>query len=375
MPQQLTLDEQDKIDRMLRSSGGSAMDALRSVNSVRQKKGAEVVSKCTIYRFVNDCTYKRGKKEACGGKNKVLTKKDVDHLDKVRKRLLKSANNTRRVTYKEILKAAGFDGKCCPRVAQDALRSRGIRFRALRRKVCLTDEDAKLRLKAAKEWVKRPKAFWVDNVHAYVDNKAWPMPLTPQQKERYRKTRVTGRLRKAQKGVARGCTKPRDKHSFLGIPSVTISAAVAKDKTIMWHVVGKSWNGTVAADMYSGPLAKALEKTWGKKKKYTIVEDGDRKGNQSGLGLKAKEFAKMCAMALPPRTPSWMPLDYAIWTAIEKKMDETALCGVEGKDAFSARLKRSAMKLPRGFVRKVIERMKGNIQGVVEARGYHAKDD
>ena len=58
-----------------------------------------MVSKCTIYRYVKGCTHKRGKKEARGGKNKVLTKKDLDHLDKVRKRLLKSASNTRRVMY------------------------------------------------------------------------------------------------------------------------------------------------------------------------------------------------------------------------------------------------------------------------------------
>ena len=38
-------------------------------------------------------------------------------------------------------------------------------------------------------------------------------------------------------------------HSFLGIPSVTISAAVAKDKVIMWHVVEGNWNGAAAAAM------------------------------------------------------------------------------------------------------------------------------
>ena len=351
------------------------MDALKVVNRAREKKGVDKLNKSTIYRFMKGGTHKRGKKETRGGSNKALTKKDVDHLDKVRKRLLKSVDSTRRVTYQDIHEAAGLEDTCCPRVAQDALRARGVRFRAPRRKVCLTDEDAKARLKVAKEWVKRPKSFWEESVHAYVDNKAWPLPLTKQQKERYQKTRVTGHLRKAGEGVARGCTKPREKHSFLGIPSVTVSAAVAKGKVIMWHVVDKSWNGTAAAEMYSGPLAKALERNWGKKKRYTIVEDGDRKGNQSGLGLRAKESVKIRAMTLPPRTPSWMPLDYAIWAAIERKMDETAPHGAESKEAFLARLKKSAMTLPRAFVRKVVARMKGNIQGVIDARGYHAKDD
>ena len=52
----------------------------------------------------------------------------------------------------------------------------------------------------------------------------------------------------------------------------------------------------------------------------TIVEDGDRKGNQSGKGLAAKKEANICALTLPPWTPSWMPLDFYIWAAIEEKM-------------------------------------------------------
>ena len=65
-------------------------------------------------------------------------KKDIDNLDRVRKRLLKSADNTRRVTYEEIREAAGMKNKCGLRVVQDALRSRGVRFRAPRKKVCPT---------------------------------------------------------------------------------------------------------------------------------------------------------------------------------------------------------------------------------------------
>ena len=43
----------------------------------------------------------------------------------------------------------------------------------------------------------------------------------------------------------------------------------------MWHVVSGSWNGAAAAAMYAGPLAAALKKTWGVKRRYAIVEDGD----------------------------------------------------------------------------------------------------
>ena len=110
----------------------------------------------------------------------------------------------------------------------------------------------------------------------------------------------------------------------------------------MWHIVEKSWNGASAADMYKSPLRNALRKTWGKQKRYTNVEDGDRKGNQSGKGVTTKREAKIRAMTLPPRTPAWMPLDYAVWTAIENAMDSTAPEGNESRGDHLARLEKCA---------------------------------
>ena len=98
-----------------------------------------------------------------------------------------------------------------------------------------------MRLRVAKSWVKRPAAFWTAGMHAYVDNKAFPLPLTPAQKAKLQNTRVTGHLRRADEGLAPYCTKPKEKHSFIGIPSATITAAVAKDRIIMWHVVEGPW--------------------------------------------------------------------------------------------------------------------------------------
>ena len=374
MPTQMTVDEQVVVDALLRQRQGGAMDALRQINATRRRGNVEVLGKTAVYRYINGVTHARGKPEARGRK-KALAKRDVAKLDQVRKRLLKAADGARRVTYEDIHKASGLQSTCCERVAQNALRAKGIRFRAPRRKVIISDEDAKARLKVAKTWVKKPSIFWQRHVHAYVDNKAFPLPLTPAQRKRYLQTRVTGHLRTPQEGVTRGCTKPREEHSFPGLPSITIAAAVAEDKVMVWHIIEKSWKGTVAAGMYRGPLARALKRAWGVRRSYRIVEDGDRKGNQSALGLAAKRNARIHAMTLPPRTPSWMPLDYAIWAAVDKAMDETAPEGRESRGEYLTRLEGCARTLPRGFVRKVIARMKGNIKGVIEARGYHAKED
>ena len=374
MPKQLTIEERSVVERLLRQEKASVMDALRNVNATRRQNGIDELNKTSLYRYVKGETHSWSATEERGRK-RSLRQREVVKLDQARKRLLKAADGAYRVTYEDIQREAGLEMACCQRVVQDALRARGVRFRTPRRKVCISEQDAAARLQVAKTWIRRPSTYWSKHVHAYVDNKAFPLPLTPAQRKRYQKTHVTGHLRTATEGITRGCTKPREKHSFLGLPSVTITAAVAKDRVIMWHVVGKSWNGTTAADMYRGPLKKALKTTWGVRKSYRIVEDGDRKGNQSGLGVEAKRQAKIQAITLPPRTPSWMPLDYAVWAAIENAMDESAPVGSETKDEYLARLETCARSLPRGFIRKVIARMKGNIQGVINARGYHSKDD
>ena len=68
-----------------------------------------------------------------------------------------------------------------------------------------------------------------------------------------------------------------------------------------------------------------------------------------------------------------MPLDFALWTAVEKKMLQCEPDFTETKDQYLARLRRCALGLPRAYVRKVIERMRKNIQEVKEAKGYHGK--
>ena len=88
------------------------------------------------------------------------------------------------------------------------------------------------------------------------------MPLTPDQRKRYRQTRVTGHLRLPSEGTDRGFTKPRQKHGWLGIPSVNIAAVVSKDRLIAFEEVEGSWSGEAAKGMYAELVAPALRKSF-----------------------------------------------------------------------------------------------------------------
>ena len=368
----MTIAEQVTVDTMLRQEKATIKDAWKRISADRKAQKIQPLHISNVYRFANGLTHKRSSQETRGRK-RALSRSDVRALDKARRTLLQEADSEYRVTYDDVSKKSGLGKKASLRTQAKELRNIGVRFRKPREKVCLTAEDAKKRLRTAKKWASFRKSFWSTKVHAYVDNKSFPMPLTPAQRSKYKKTRVTGHLRKPVEGVEKGFTKPRMRHSFLGVPSVNISAAVAKDRVIMWYAHTSPWNGATAAAMYKGPLLHALKKTWGNKREFTIVEDGDRKGNQSTKGIDAKVTACIHAMTLPPRTPEWMPLDYAVWTAIESKMLTCEPDARETREEYLARLRRCALGLPRAFIRKVIGRMRKNIQEVQNAKGYHGK--
>ena len=378
MPQHLSDREQDTVDNYVRCKGKPAMQALEAINKERMKNGIDLANKSTVYRYINGETHRRGRAEK-RGRPKSMCKGDETMLYKTRKKLIQKANGQHRVTHADVLKKSGLHKTVCQRVAEDALRGRGVRYRRPREKIYITEADAKIRRKTCQEWAKKRKPFWngsaTKSVKAYIDNKSWPLPLTPAQRARCQQAQITGHLRTPAEGIHRGFTKPREKHSFIGMPSANICAAVGGDRVMMWHAVGKSWNGQAAADMYQGPLLTALRKSWGEKPNYIVCEDGDRKGFQSNKGIKAKAKAKIVSLKLPPRTPSLMPWDYALWQQIQERMNRSAPKGVETKAKYLSRLRKTALSLPRPLVRKIIDRMSRNVEAIVEAKGWQPKND
>ena len=119
-------------------------------------------------------------------------------------------------------------------------------------------------------------------------------------------------------------------------------------------------------------LGVALRRFWGKKRAYRVVEDGDPKGYQSNKGIAAKASEKIQPWKLPPRSPEWMPLDYSLWKEIENRMlADDSVTGTESREEWLARLRRTAMGLPRDYVKSVLLKMKGNIEATVESQGKH----
>ena len=371
---QLTQSECALIDKVIRPKKGTPTDALRRINKARCSKKIRELEDGAVHRYAKGLTHKRNARETRGRK-RLLSRQDVRKLDQARRRLIQQADNERRVTYDDIIQEAGLEDPPCERVCADALRKLGIGFRPPRRKICVSEEDARKRRAIADIWSKRPAKYWTHDVHAYLDAKTFPRPSTLAQRKTLLSNRITGHLRKPSKGIDRGFTKPREKHTFVGMPSVIVCAAVAYDKIIMWHIVEGSWGGAAAATMYEDHLKPALLRKWGERAQYRVVEDGDRKGHASRKGIDAKRRAKITALTLPPRTPSLMPLDYAIWQRIEEKLIDTAPAGTEDKGVFLVRLRKIATSLPKKYIKMIIGRMHENIKALSKAKGYTPNND
>ena len=75
-----------------------------------------------------------------------------------------------------------------------------------------------------------------------------------------------------------------------------------------------------------------------------------------------------------PRSPDLNPLDFSIWAAIDKKALAGHKAG-EGMAAYKARLRRTALNMPRAEVRKAVEGIKTRAHAIFAADGGNIKRD
>ena len=136
--------------------------------------------------------------------------------------------------------------------------------------------------------------------------------------------------------------------------------------------------------MYSGPLAKALRSAYpevpkSRRGKFIVLEDNDPTGYKSGLGKQAKQGAGILTDYLPRRSPDLNVLDYRIWAEINSRMrtQEKSFTRAkrETQQQYLARLKRTALSLPRSFVEKAVQDMHRRVRDIYGAGGGLIKRD
>ena len=101
----------------------------------------------------------------------------------------------------------------------------------------------------------------------------------------------------------------------------------------------------------------------------------DRFMAESRKDKAVKKDLKIEAIPFPAYSPDLNPLDYSIWSEINRCMLASTPKKMETATAYKARLRRTALRLPRAFVRKAILAMPRRIKAIIKAKGQSIPRD
>jgi hypothetical protein len=308
----------------------------------------------------------------------LLTDAQVDFMVKRLDELVRKANCKYHVTADMLKRSTRL--KVTVRTMQTALRKRNIYFRKLREKPCLTEQDIADRYAFAKKYRSRTKAWWNKTIHAFIDGKHFKVYLNKTQRERAAQHATFGAYRAPGKGLCGGYVKPKKSLNFnTGAKSALVLGGVGGGRMLLWHTVSDGrWSGQAAANMYAGPLRRALNKKYPGKRKCFVLEDNDPTGFRSAKGIKAKADSKIEPFAIPKRSPDLSVMDYAIWSQVNRRLRKQEASWKKGKKEtrcqYVARLRRTAMRLPTEFIVKSIGDMVRRCKRLHEAKGGYFEE-
>jgi len=251
-----------------------------------------------------------------------------------------------------------------------------VKWHPPRTQVPRDPEHVAERLEIADKWRKRPVQYWTDRVDLFMDNTTWSVPATQRAKTHLKKLKVRGHLRTRAEGLLPCMTKPdRKKHNMNTGDKLKIVAGLINCRVAVWHYVSGTWNGTTAADVYKGPINRALTRLRGPKRNYLVLEDNDPTGYKSNLAKAAKKTLGISAMHFPRYSPDLNPLDYFLWNEVERRMEKGEPKRLETTDAFKKRLRRTAMGIPQAVIKKGIADMKARLTNCHANGGTHVTWD
>ena len=227
-------------------------------DKMKPKKIANLLhrDKSTLTRLLVMKTIKKGR-----GRRRILTEAQVDRLVIILENLINKATARYEVTLQMLLRAARWC-KARPRTVRDALYARNIYFRRMRSKPVLTPEDVKVRYKFSKDFSGKPAPWWTSNIEMHIDVKHFPVSLHGEAREDAAQKGTRGAYRAPGKGLAAPYVKRDTRLKYnSGARGVKVMAGVGQEKVLVWEYIdGQNWSGAVAAEMYRGPIHKALLK-------------------------------------------------------------------------------------------------------------------
>ena len=312
------------------------------------------------------------------GRPRALKDEQIDFMVKKLEAMILKANNEYRVTCEDVKKACRL--KVSIRTMLEAFHERDIYFRPCRDKPDLTPQDIIERRAFADKFAGKPEAFWLENIDLTIDVKYFKIYTNRSARSRAAREGTWGSFRTKAQGLLAQYVRPSKRLKWNpGARGVHVLAGVGKGQVLLWEYIdGRRWSGSVAAEMYKGPVKDCLQNAYPGRSKWTILEDNDPTGFRSKAGLQAKDEAGLKVFQIPKRSPQLNMCDYALWKEVEKRMraqEKRFLPSFrEARVAFLKRLRRTAMRLPSSFINRSLKNMKIRCQRLAAAKGGHFEE-
>ena len=118
-----------------------------------------------------------------------------------------------------------------------------------------------------------------------------------------------------------------------------------------------------------------LKSVRGTKRSHSIIEDNDPTGYKSGKAKRTKSALGIKAVPFPRYSPDLNPLDFSLWDAVEARVLKNTPKRVETVKEYKARMRKTALNLPRDIVTSALRSIPRRIQGMLDAKGGNIKGD
>jgi hypothetical protein len=359
--------------RLMKGNKKTANEILKVINRGAGRSAAPL-SIDAVRRFLRGKTHKQGGIEQRGRKP-TLGRRAVLALNSTRKQLINKCKGKHEVHWKDVIKKTRVP-KVHRSTAKRAFDREGldVEWRRPREKPSRGPEHVKERFDMCREWKDKPVSYF-KGMDMIIDNKRWDFPTTDKARTYVRSLRVRGHLRTPGEGLKPNFTKPSRKKNRMYCPVVSLCAGIANNKVVLWTYLPKTWNGEAAAALFKGPVLKALKQNNPTKTRFRIIEDNDPTGYNSKKAIAAKTESHITSVGLPRYSPDLNPLDFFLWSEVERRMAKHPEKPNETMAGFKARLRRTAMNIPSSVIGKAVASMKKRAKAIFDAKGHDIARD
>ena len=249
-------------------------------------------------------------------------------------------------------------------------KEKGVYFGTPVKKNIFRNSDVTRRFQWASQYRFKSDSFW-KGIH-YFDNKTFCVFKSFESKAYHVKTGITGVYR--QKGdpytYKNAQPNPRLKYNT-GEKPVMVSLAI-------------SWKGVESARIFTGSFNGHSAYLWYRAlsqklaRNSVVLEDNDRTFS-TRVAIQGKAIGGLQTLKIPPRSPGLNPLDFSIWSEINKKLRASNRLLLQSKTRetrrdYLKRLRSIIWRVPVSVIRKSILSMRGRVNAVYKAKGEVVRD-